>query len=120
MLAKKIIKKYEVGTEDKREIFRDVGLGESQVAKNVKELCEQDRSMPVKLGANKLAAECLRLTQEPAQTHQGVQIVINCGPAAPGALPPGQVAPAQVIINGQEEASVLPTRPPSKPLQITK
>jgi hypothetical protein len=45
--------------------------------KNIKYLAENAKSEMVKLNALTLAAKCLRLTQEPEQTHQGVNIIIN-------------------------------------------
>ena len=109
--AKKIVNKYESQTEDKRQIFRLIGLGESQVASNIKELAQNAKSEMVRLNANALSAKCLRLCDEPERSHQGVNIIINCQPAGPGACAPGR--PTEVI--EQEE---LPT--PTKPLQITK
>jgi hypothetical protein len=113
-LGGKIRKKYESAIQDKREIFRDIGLGESQVALNIKALTESS-SEKIKLGANKLAADCLRLTEQPPPSHQGVNIIINCGPAAPAPLPPGHVPPAQVVVQGEVVESE-----PLKPRQITK
>ncbi len=113
-LGGKIRKKYETQVQDKREIFRTVGLGESQVAQNIKQLTESSNER-IKLGANKLAADCLRLTEPPPPSHQGVNIIINCGPAAPAPLPPGHIPPAQVVIQGEKE-----DLEPLKPRQITK
>ena len=113
-LGGKIRKKYESRVQDKREIFRTVGLGESQVAQNIKQLTESSNEK-IKLGANKLAADCLRLTEPPAHSHQGVNIIINCGPEPPGPLPPGHVPPARAVIQGKPV-----DLEPSKAHQITK
>jgi len=110
--ARKVVKAYAAGTEDKANIFRDVGLSEVEVAQNIKKLIESSRSDQVKLNALALAAKCLRLTDEPEHTHQGVRINIYTGgaAAAQGAAPPERMG---VTINTQ----IVHT---DKPLQITK
>ena len=116
-IGNKIRQKYETQVSDKREIFRAVGLGESQIAQNIKTLTENP-SAKIQLGANKLAADCVRLTQEPLQAHQGVNIIINCAPPTSAPIQPGHVAPAQVFIEG-EQGQVIDLEP-LKPKQITK
>jgi hypothetical protein len=108
--ATNILKRYTAQTEDARNIFRDVGLSEAQVAINIKELTETAGSEMVRLNANALAAKCLRLNEEPQQTHQGVTINIithadSDGRAAPDR--PGTQVNTQIIQT-------------TKPLQITR
>jgi len=111
-LAKKVVKAYARGTEDKANIFRDAGLSEVEVAQNIKKLAETARSEQVKLNALALAAKCLRLTDEPERTHHGVRININImqAPAQPHPGPPDRPT---VSIHQQQVST-------SKPLQITK
>jgi hypothetical protein len=107
--ARKLVKAYVSGTEDKANIFRDVGLSEAEVAKSIKDLTENARSEQVKLNALALAAKCLRLTDEPERTHQGVTINIITHPGGQQQGAPDRPASTQV--------SIMPT---SKPLQITR
>jgi hypothetical protein len=75
--ARKTLKRYERLAGDKADIFRDIGLGEVEVANNIKKLALNSKSEFVQTQATGLAAKCLRLTDAPPPSHQGVQIVIN-------------------------------------------
>jgi hypothetical protein len=114
--ANSIIKRYERGAADKADIFRDIGLGEVQIAKNIEKLASRSRSEMVKVQANSLAAKCLRLTDAPPPTHAGIQIVINT--IVPGSAPdPGAPPPdRKQLINitpGEVDTD-------ATPLQITR
>lgn len=111
-IAAKIVKKYEDQTEDARKIFQDIGFGPVEIAKGIKALAKTARSEMVKLNAHGMAAKASRMLREPEQTHQGVQIIINCASPSPGQ---GQGPPVQV--NVQEVRPAIPK--PKKPLQIT-
>jgi hypothetical protein len=78
-IARKVVKAYARGTEDRANILRDIGLSEVEVAHSLKQMIDSARSEQVKLNALALAAKCLRLTDEPVSTHQGVSIHIHYG-----------------------------------------
>ena len=110
-VSQKIIIKYEAQTEDKRKIFREIGFGEARIAKGIMELAQKAKSEMVRLNAHQLAAKCLRLCDEPQASHQGVNIIINCG-TEPSGGPGAPARPVNVSIQGEAL--------PAKPLQITK
>jgi hypothetical protein len=75
--AKKIIEKYESLT-DPREIFRQIGLGEAQVASRLLALADDTTIPPsVRLQALNTASKCLGLQREGVESVQGARIIIN-------------------------------------------
>ena len=70
--AGKIGNRYASPVEDKANIFRDVGLGEVEVANNLEDLVENARSEQVRLKALFLAATAPahRLPAEDAKDHK--------------------------------------------------
>ena len=110
-LAQKIVRKYEAQAEDTRKIFQDIGFGQLTIAQGIKNKALNAKSEMVSLNAYQLAARCTRMLEEPQASHQGVNIIINCGTEPAG----GAGAPARPVnVSIQGEAL------PSKPLQITK
>ena len=109
--AHKIIKKYESQTEDTRKIFQDIRFGQLTIAQGIKNKALNAKSEMVSLNAYQLAARCTRMLEEPQASHQGVNIIINCGtePAGGSGAP---ARPVNVLVQGSDL--------PSKPLQITK
>jgi hypothetical protein len=117
--AANIIKRYEAAAQDKANIFRDVGIGEAQVAQNIKQLAEKSGSEIVRLQANALAAKALRLTDAPPPSHTGIQIVVNTIVQAAPDSQGSSRAP------GREGTTVIHVQPgevdqDAKPLQITR
>ena len=109
--AQKILRKYELGAGDSQKIFCDIGLGQAQIARGVKHKAENAISEMVALNALKLAAQCTRMVEEPQASHQGVNIIINCGTEPTGG-PGAPARPVNVSIQGEAL--------PAKPMQITK
>ena len=97
--------------DDPQKIFRAVGFGEVAIARGIKRIAQKSQSEMVKLNAHALAAKCCRMTQEPIMSHQGVNIIINCG-TEPAGSPGAPPRPVNVSIQGEAL--------PAKPLQITK
>ena len=97
--------------DDPQKIFRAVGFGEVAIARGIKRIAQKSQSEMVKLNAHALAAKCCRMTQEPIMSHQGVNIIINCG-TEPAGGPGAPARPVNVLVQGSDL--------PSKPLQITK
>ena len=97
--------------EDKRKIFRDIGFGEARIAKGIMQLAQEAKSEMVRLNAHQLAARCTRMLEEPQASHQGVNIIINCG-TEPAGGPGAPARPVNVLVQGSDL--------PAKPLQITK
>ncbi len=110
-LAQKIVRKYEAQAEDTRKIFQDIGFGQLTIAQGIKNKAINAKSEMVSLNAYQLAARCTRMLEEPAQSHQGVNIIINCG-TEPAGGPGAPARPINVSIHGEPL--------PAKPLQITK
>lgn len=110
-IAKKILRKYESQAGDVRKIFCDIGLGQTQIARGIKHKAENAVSEMVALNALKLAAQCTRMVEEPQASHQGVNIIINCG-TEPAGGPGAPARPVNVSIQGEAL--------PIKPIQITK
>ena len=110
-LANKILRKYESQAGDVRKIFCDIGFGQTQIARGIKHKAENAVSEMVALNALKLAAQCTRMVEEPQASHQGVNIIINCG-TEPAGGPGAPARPVNVLVQGSDL--------PSKPLQITK
>ena len=111
LLAQKIVKKYESLSEDSKKIFQDVGFGQLTIAQGIKNKALNAKSEMVSLNAYQLAARCTRMLEEPAQSHQGVNIIINCG-TEPAGGPGAPARPVNVSIQGEAL--------PAKPMQITK
>ena len=109
--AHKIIKRYESQTGDARKIFQDIGFGQLTIAQGIKNKALLAKSEMVSLNAYQLAARCTRMLEEPQASHQGVNIIINCG-TEPGGSPGAPARPVNVSIQGEAL--------PAKPLQITK
>ena len=111
LLAQKIIKKYESLSEDSKKIFQDVGFGQLTIAQGIKNKALNAKSEMVSLNAYQLAARCTRMLEEPQASHQGVNIIINCG-TEPAGSPGAPARPINVLVQGEAL--------PAKPLQITK
>ena len=110
-LAQKIVRKYEAQAEDTRKIFQDIGFGQLTIAQGIKDKALNAKSEMVSLNAYQLAARCTRMLEEPQASHQGVNIIINCG-TEPAGSPGAPARPVNVSIQGEPL--------PAKPLQITK
>ena len=110
-LAQKIVRKYEAQAEDTRKIFQDIGFGQLTIAQGIKDKALNAKSEMVSLNAYQLAARCTRMLEEPQASHQGVNIIINCG-TEPAGGPGAPARPVNVLVQGSDL--------PSKPLQITK
>ena len=110
-IANKILGKYESQAGDVRKIFGDIGFGQTQIARGIKDKALNAVSEMVSLNALKLAAQCTRMVEEPATSHQGVNIIINCG-TEPAGGPGAPARPVNVLVQGSDL--------PAKPLQITK
>lgn len=115
-LAAKLIKRYEEQAGGAVNVLRNVGLGETEVARKVLHLMNHSSSEKIQLSAAELAAKCLRMTQPEAGQGQVVNIVINTS-----ADPTLQVKASEP---GQAEADVVDVvaRPTvkAKALQITR
>lgn len=93
--ARQIIKKYERHGQDIPNIFRDIGFGEYSVAKGIKSLANQDKSITVKCRAHEIAAKCLGMIKDaPTPAAVGIQIVFTS--TQPGQVPPGQSHPLTI------------------------
>ena len=110
-VAKKIIRKYEAQAQDTRKIFQDIGFGQATIAQGIKDKALNAKSEMVSLNAYQLAARCTRMLEEPQASHQGVNIIINCG-TEPAGGPGAPARPVNVLVQGSDL--------PVKPLQITK
>lgn len=110
-LGRSIVQKYERQAEDTKKIFQDIGFGQATIAQGIKDKALNAKSEMVSLNAYQLAARCTRMLEEPAQSHQGVNIIINCG-TEPAGGPGAPARPINVSIQGEPL--------PAKPLQITK
>jgi hypothetical protein len=114
-VAAKIVQKYEQQADDTRKIFQEIGFGQVKIAQGIKNLAEKAKSEMVRLNALALAAKCCRMTSEPEGSFQGVNIIINTGPAPGEPGQPGQ-PPPRIVIPGEPINSTVPR----KPLQITR
>ena len=110
-LGRSIVLKYERQTEDTKKIFQDIGFGQATIAQGIKEKALLAKSEMVSLNAYQLAARCTRMLEEPQASHQGVNIIINCG-TEPAGSPGAPARPVNVLVQGSDL--------PSKPLQIIK
>jgi hypothetical protein len=91
--ARRIIQKFESLT-DPRGIFRQIGLGEAQVASRLLAMADDPTiSASVRRQTLNTASKCLGLQRETAESVQGARIII-CGPQ-PGEEEPGQAPPSR-------------------------
>ena len=114
-LGRKIVYKYETWAGDARIVFRKSGTGEVRLARTVDKLLKSTNEKTL-LGASELTAKVLRASQDPGETRQGIQIIINTSaPAAPvpGVAPPPDAGPSV-------EVRVTADRKPLKSIGITK
>jgi hypothetical protein len=90
--AKKILRKYESGAEDQRQIMRTLGAGEVKVVSHMLHLALTSRSDGAKVQATAALGKWLGMDKEGAQVSQGVTVIIqaqdanvqvNAGQAAP-------------------------------------
>ena len=110
-LGRSIVQKYERQAEDTKKIFQDIGFGQATIAQGIKDKALNAKSEMVSLNAYQLAARCTRMLEEPQASHQGVNIIINCG-TEPAGGPGAPARPVNVLVQGSDL--------PAKPLQITK
>ena len=116
VLGKRLVRRYEEAAPDPAKVFREVGLGEVAVARKVKDLMEKGESQKTQLAAAELAAKCLRITKDPGDNRQGINIIINTAGAGTPASGPGAPSPGQQTV----EVKVSTDRKPLKPLAITR
>ena len=116
VLGKRLVRRYEEAAPDPAKVFREVGLGEVAVARKVKDLMEKGESQKTQLAAAELAAKCLRITQDPGDNRQGINIIINTAGSGTPASGPGAPSPGQQTV----EVKVSTDRKPLKPLAITR
>jgi hypothetical protein len=93
ILARKIVAKYECGTES-REIFSDLNFGPTEVARGIIALAVHCPNAQVRLNALALAAKCVGMLRDQIEAQPGVTIIIkerNDQPAVPCGGSPAQL-----------------------------
>ena len=116
-IARNIVKKYEHAVPDASRIMKELGFGPVRTAMAI--IDHAENSPPtVSLNAVKLAAQVHKMIDQPDNSREGINIIINTGPPAPlaGTTCPAPDGPVQIVIAGQDGS----TAPPRKPLQITR
>jgi hypothetical protein len=116
-IARNIVKKYEQAVPDASKILRELGYGPVKTALAI--IDHAENSPPtVSLNAVKLAAQVHKMIDQPDNSREGINIIINTAPAAPlpGTAVPTPDGPVQIVIAGADPG----TAPPRKPLQITR
>jgi hypothetical protein len=116
-IARNIVKRYESAVPDSSRIMRELGYGPVRTAMAI--IDHAEHSPPtVSLNAVKLAAQVHKMIDQPDNSREGINIIINTGPPAPlpGTTCPAPDGPVQIVIAGADPG----TAPPRKPLQITR
>lgn len=110
--ARRAVRRYEAQAGDARKVFRDVGLGEVEVARRIRWLVQHGVSQRTQISALELAQKGLRLSQDPGEQRAGINIIINTAPQTQTGS--GSQAPGPV------EVEVKRIDTPKRPLQITE
>jgi hypothetical protein len=116
-IARNIVKRYEQAVPDASKIMKELGFGPVKTAMGI--IDHAENSPPtVSLNALKLAAQVHKMIDQPDNSREGINIIINTAPPAPreGTVCPTPDGPVQIVIAGADPG----TAPPRKPLQITR
>jgi len=76
ILARKIVAKYEYGTES-REIFSDLNFGPTEIAAGIKAIALHSPNAQVRLNALALAAKASGMLKDQVESQPGVTIIIK-------------------------------------------
>ena len=76
ILARKIVAKYEDGTES-REIFSDLNFGPTEIAAGIKAIALHSPNAQVRLNALALAAKASGMLKDQVESQPGVTIIIK-------------------------------------------
>jgi len=111
LVAAKIRKKYELGTEG-AEIFSDLNFGPMEIARGIVDIARNCPNQQVKLNALALCAKATGLLRDAIEAQPGVTIIIKGRDTEAQAAQPGGREPAKIT---QQHGAV-----PTGPVAITR